>query len=211
MRFQNKVDVLNHLISKDDVVLDIGFWGQGTTIKDPSWPHRMLKERAKEVYGIDIYYEEDLLPEDELFKYQKAAAEDFSFNMKFDVIFAGDLIEHLVNPGLFLDNAQRHLKEGGRLIMSTPNAFNLFNLAGKITRDEPVTNKDHTFYFNKRTMGVLLEKCGWTAQSFGYMYTLDYDIEESLKKKFLNVVYRILSKFTTKFYETLIVVAVIKK
>jgi len=43
------------------------------------------------------------------------------------------------------------------------------------------------------------------------MYSLEYDIKESSKKKFLNVIYRILSWFTPKYYETLVVVATTKK
>lgn len=204
---KNKSALLDKLITKDDVVLDIGFWGQGVKISDTNWPHRLLKDRAKEVYGIDIDYDESVIPVSERGNYKKAPAEDFSFDKKFDVIFAGDLIEHLVNPGLFLDNVKKHLHAGGRLILTTPNTYNLFNLAGKITRPEPITNPDHTFYFNRTTIRVLLQKCGWTVHEFGFMYTLDYAIKESLKKKFLNVVYWLLSKWTPKYFETMIVVA----
>jgi 2-polyprenyl-3-methyl-5-hydroxy-6-metoxy-1,4-benzoquinol methylase len=40
----------------------------------------------------------------------------------FEVIVAGDVIEHMSNPGLFLDNCRRHLEPGGQLILTTPNA-----------------------------------------------------------------------------------------
>lgn len=203
----NKIELLDKVISKDDVILDVGFWGQGITIDSPRWPHKLLTDRASEVYGIDIKFEEEKIPESSRYRYKKAAAEDFSFDVKFDVIFAGDLIEHLVNPGLFLENAKKNLKPGGRLILTTPNTFNLFVIAGKLTRPEPVINPDHTFYFNRRTISTLLDKCGWDVSEFGFMYTLDYDIKESYKKKLLNIVYKILSKFTPKFYETLIVIS----
>ena len=42
---------------------------------------------------------------------------------KFDTIIAGEIIEHLDNPGQFLRNMFRHLKPGGRLVVSTPNPF----------------------------------------------------------------------------------------
>ena len=204
---KNKIELFDSIIGKDDVVLDIGFWGQGVTMTDSNWPHKLIKDRAKEVYGIDIEFNEELISAEDKVKYKKAPAEDFHFDMKFDVIFAGDLIEHLVNPGLFLDNAKSHLKEGGRLILTTPNNYSLFNMAGKLTREEPVVNSDHTFYFNRPTINVVLKKCGWSADEFGFMYTLDYKIKEILKKKFLNVIYWLLSKVTLKYYETMIVVA----
>ena len=207
----NKISLLNRFISKEDVVLDVGFWGQGIKNDNPRWPHKLLKDRAKTVYGIDIEYDESSILKSDSHLYQKAMAENFSFDVKFDVIFAGDLIEHLVNPGLFLDNAKKHLKEGGRLIMTTPNTFSLFNIAGKMTRFEPIVNSDHTFYFNNKTLKTLLEKCNLSVKEFGYMYTLEYEIKESYKKKILNVIYKIVSLFTPKYYETLIVVAVAKK
>lgn len=207
----NKVELLDTLIKKTDVVLDVGFWGQGKTNESPTWPHKLIKDRAGDVYGLDLVYEESVLPSSDLHKYKKAAAEDFTFDKKFDVVFAGDLIEHLVNPGLFFDNVKKHLAPDGRLIMTTPNAFNLFVMAGKLTRPEPPINPDHTFYFNRRTMEILLGKCGFEVDSFGFMYTLDYTHKESIKKKFLNIVYKVLSKFTPKFYESLVIVAKVKQ
>lgn len=208
---KNKTELLDTLIKADDVVLDVGFWGQGIKIDSDHWPHRLLLSRAKDVYGIDIDFDESQMKSFDESKYKKQAAEDFSFDIKFNVIFAGDLMEHLVNPGFFLENAKKHLAPGGRLILSTPNTYNLFSIAGKIANEEPVTNSDHTFYFNRRTIKTLLRKCGWEVNQFGFMYSLEYDIKESSKKKFLNVIYRILSWFTPKYYETLIVVATTKK
>lgn len=206
-RVKNKRELIKTLFNKNDVVLDVGFWGQAKRNDENNWPHKMLKEQASEVYGIDIIYDEEFLPASERKFYKKAAAEDFSFDLKFDKIFAGDLIEHLVNPGLFLDNARRNIKTDGELIMTTPNTFNLFVMAGKLTRPEPPINSDHTFYFNRRTIERLLDKCGWKVESFGFMYTLENDHKQSIKKHFLNLIYWILSKFTDKFYETMVVVA----
>ena len=209
--FHNKKELIDKLISNEDIVLDIGFWGQGKKMESPDWPHRLLKNKAKDVYGIDLEVDYRKIPIDERGKYFQCAAEDFSLEMRFDVVFAGDLIEHLVNPGLFLDNVKKHIRKNGRLILTTPNTFSLFLIAGKITRSEPPINSDHTFYFNRRTLEVLLNKCGWEVEKFGFMYTLDYNLKESLKKKFLNGIYKIFSFFTSKYYETLVVVAKVKK
>jgi 2-polyprenyl-3-methyl-5-hydroxy-6-metoxy-1,4-benzoquinol methylase len=204
---RDKVAVINRFITDQDTILDVGFWGQGKTFDSPTWPHALLRKKAKDVYGIDIFFDEASIPLDLRQKYQKSAAEDFHFEQKFDVIFAGDLIEHLVNPGLFLENVKRHLKPDGKLIITTPNAFNLFVIAGKIANFEPAINHDHTFYFNRETIKTLLKKCGFEISEYGYMYTLDYTHKESLKKKVLNALYRVLSFFTPKYYESLVVVA----
>lgn len=206
--FINKADLIEHLFNAEDAVLDVGFWGQGTTIDKATWPHALLKKKASVVYGLDLEIDVSRLEHPE--RYLEASAEDFSFDRKFNTIFAGDLIEHLPNPGLFLDRCRDHLEDNGRLILTTPNCFNLFNLTEKLSKDEPTVNKDHTRYFNRKTLKVLLAKCGYELCSVHYVYTLEYDHKESWKKKVLNAIYALVSKFTPKFLETLVVVAVPK-
>lgn len=46
-------------------------------------------------------------------------------NRKFDVIVAGDIIEHLSNPGLMLDGVRSLIGENGLFVVSTPNSFGL--------------------------------------------------------------------------------------
>lgn len=205
MVYRNKAELIRALVTKDDVVLDVGFWGQGVGHESPHWPHKLLKERAKEVYGLDLELDEPYASDAH---YLKASAERFDFPVKFTLIFAGDLIEHLSNPGLFLESCKRNLAPGGRLLVTTPNTFNLFNLAEKLTKREPTVNKDHTCYFNSKTLKVLFAKYGFTVQGFDYVYMLDVEYTESMKKKFLNAVYGFLALFTDKFMETLVVTAV---
>jgi len=42
-----------------------------------------------------------------------------------DFIFAGEIIEHLLNMGFFIDECHKVLKKGGYLIVTTPNARSL--------------------------------------------------------------------------------------
>lgn len=202
MIYKNKRELISAAVRKTNSVLDIGFWGQGITLDNPRWPHNALKKSANEVYGIDLEFDETQFPTPH---YIKASAEDFDFPKKFDVIFAGDLIEHLSNPGLFLQSCKRNLAKNGRVIISTPNVFNLFNMASKLTRYEPIVNKDETTYFSFRLLRQLAGKNGFKVISYDYVYDLEYGFKESLKKKVLNVIYRFLTLFTDKFVETLVV------
>lgn len=206
--YKNKKELIENLIKKDDCVLDVGFWGQGVKINDYNWVHQILLKHAQSVYGLDIDFDLERISKiNNINNYQKGSAEEFDFKTKFDVIFAGDLIEHLSNPGLFLKFCAKNLKEGGRLVITTPNCFNLFNLTEKISKTEPTVNHDHTCYFNYKTLKRLLEKNSWKMTEMHYLYSLGIDYKESYKKKFLNVIYCILSKITPKFLETLVVVA----
>lgn len=202
--YRDKKELISALVTSKDVVLDVGFSGQGIQEGNDAWPHALLKKRAAEVYGVDLELPERYAHDEH---YKAMSAENFSFPVQFDVIFAGDLIEHLSNPGLFLDACRKHLKEGGRLILTTPNAFNLFNIAEKFSKREPTVNADHTCYFNSKTLRKLLEKNGMEAAEVSFLYSLGYEYKESWKKKFLNILYRLASLFTDKFIETLVVVA----
>lgn len=44
---------------------------------------------------------------------------------KFDIVFAKDIIEHIPDDMLFLENMNRHLKDGGRIIINTQNSWSL--------------------------------------------------------------------------------------
>ncbi len=206
MVYRNKKELIENQIESSDVVLDVGFWGHGLNPDHENWVHNILLSRASEVWGIDLDYDLSRLKQSAAF-YKKSSAESFSIDTDFNVIFAGDLIEHLSNPGLFLGCAFRHLKTNGKLIITTPNAFNLFNIAEKMSKFEPTVNSDHTAYFNSKTLRRLLEKNNFVVKEISYIYTLELSHKESWKKKILNLIYYFLSLFTSKYIETLVVIA----
>lgn len=209
MIYPNKKSLIESLITRKDDVLDVGFWGQGVTIHDPNWVHALLKARASNVYGIDLVFDDaKMQPKDH---YQKVSAEQANFGKSFDVVFAGDVIEHLSNPGLFLDACKKLLSKEGRLIITTPNCFNLFNIIEKVKKEEPTVNRDHVAYFNRKTITVLLGRAGLEVKEIGHLYSLGNSHKESFKKKIQNILYRFLSFFTPKFIETLVIVAVPKE
>jgi SAM-dependent methyltransferase len=203
--YRAKSDLIEDLIKPEHIVLDVGFWGQAVKRGRPDWPHGLLKKRAKEVYGVDVAFEESELEHPE--RYFKASAEKFSLPQRFEIIFASELIEHLSNPGLFLECARRHLKPDGVLILTTPNAFSFFPLVEKIFKDEPSVNPEHTLYFNKVVLLKLLDLSGFKVTGIAYIDTFT---PASGLRRILRLPLRAFSFFTPKFLETLVVVAKIK-
>jgi len=203
--YKSKKELIQNQISENDVVLDVGFWGQAIGIEDKNWVHNILKSQAKEVYGVDIDFGKSKLEKPE--NYKKQSAEDFDFETKFDVIFAGDLIEHLSNLGLFLDSCKRNLKNNGKLIITTPNTFGLFNFIEKILKREPEVNNDHTVYFNFVVLKKLLEKNGWKVKQEIYLDDVWPKYKQSLKRKILYVFYKFIGLFTNKFIENIVIIA----
>jgi 2-polyprenyl-6-hydroxyphenyl methylase / 3-demethylubiquinone-9 3-methyltransferase len=54
-------------------------------------------------------------------QYENTPIEDFSSTKKFDIVFANDIIEHVNSVPLFLQGLEKHVKQGGLLVVSTIN------------------------------------------------------------------------------------------
>ena len=85
----------------------------------------------------------------------------------FDVIVAGELIEHLESPGGFLRLLRSIMGPQTELIVTTPNApafkLLLFSLLGR----EKV-HQEHHYYFSYFTIAQLLEKTGLRSKEIYY-------------------------------------------
>lgn len=86
--------------------------------------------------------------------------ETHDFGERFEVIVAGDVIEHFSNPGLFLDNCRHHLTGDGVLILTTPNA----KWPTVFLRPNPT----HTLWHDRFTLAHLLDRHGFAVEHFRY-------------------------------------------
>lgn len=50
----------------------------------------------------------------------------FTAGRTFDVVIASEVIEHMLEPQSLLENAARHLRPGGVLLLTTPNGFGFY-------------------------------------------------------------------------------------
>ena len=160
-------------------ILDIGCTDH--IVRDGSvyWLHKHLSENFSDVVGIDI--SEENLQKMRSLGYQKLFnmnAESFSFDQQFDTIVAGELIEHLSNPGLFLDKARSHLSSNGRLIITTPYAFTvLYVLYATMKFPKTCENAEHTHWLCIETMRNLAARHGFKERHFELV--ADYRLDNS--------------------------------
>jgi hypothetical protein len=138
--------------------------------------HQKLSNVASELWGIDIDVEgitylsskgfnnliaDDICDLDKIEVLQKRS---------FDVIVASEIIEHLENPGLFLNSVKGLMvPEKTELIITVPNAFRIDNLIWMFRGVEYV-HPDHNYWFSYHTATNLLRKSYFDISEL-YVYT----------------------------------------
>lgn len=142
-------------IPSDASVLDIG--GARELYNGESL-HRKLAEHVDECTGIDI--NEETIADFPDYDIRHADAERFNLDRKFDIAVAGELIEHLDNPGLMLDKVFDHLNDGGKLILTTPYPWTFLRIKQAVT-GEPFVVPDHVSWYCTETMENLLNRHGF--------------------------------------------------
>lgn len=141
--------VVDECRNKD--VLDIGSTGQTEAYE--LWPR--IKKAANSVTGIDIVEHKDN-------NIVLGNMETYKFKRKFDIAVAGDVIEHVHNQGLFLNNIRDHLKVNGKLIITTPNA-KWFTVILK-------PNPTHVIWHDPYTLSYMLGECGFEVEYSAFYF-----------------------------------------
>lgn len=144
---------------KDKRVLDLGIVEHDISSYDsPYWLHRLVVQEAKYCVGVDIDRKGIEFLKNKGYNVVCANAEHFNLDVKFDVIIAGELIEHLQNFEGFVNCVKKHLNEGGLFILSTPNVFFFRNTLPLLLLGHAIVNPEHTCWFDEVTMRQLLKR-----------------------------------------------------
>jgi 2-polyprenyl-6-hydroxyphenyl methylase/3-demethylubiquinone-9 3-methyltransferase len=85
---------------------------------------------------------------------------------RFDVVLAGEVIEHLFLPRQLFSRAEEALAPGGRLVLSTPFHGYWKNLALAVTNRydvhwRPGWDYGHIKFFSQKTLGAMAAEVGW--------------------------------------------------
>jgi SAM-dependent methyltransferase len=137
--------------------LDIGIVGdlQHHVRQPDKWVFHQIGQVSSELVGLDL--EAAALGALRGRGYRNlvcANAEEFALRKRFDVIVAGEIIEHLSNPGSFLNRCREHLVPGGLIVMTTPNTFSVNNLVKGLLFGRVALFHEHV---NAYTVGLLEE------------------------------------------------------
>ena len=157
-------DLLGHIESlvRGKRVLDIGVVSHSARYFDlPDWRHGRIHKAASYCVGIDIL--EPLVNELNSRGFNVRcvdATSEADMGERFDVVFIGDVVEHVDNAVLLLRFAARHLAPGGRLYVTTPNPFSR-KFFRQFKRDGVmVVNLDHIAWITPTLAMELARRAG---------------------------------------------------
>lgn len=161
-RIRIMVSLINKLAPEEKNILDIGCY-DGTLLS-------LIKNRNNNFYGIEASdwgarksKEKGIEVKQYFFDGENRLPYENNF---FDIISAGEIIEHIYNTDFFLEEIERILKTGGKLLVSTPNIASLgrrlllfwgFNPIIEVSPNEPESS-GHIRYFTFQSLQRLLEK-----------------------------------------------------
>ena len=190
-------------IDTEQKVLEIGM-GAGDTLVE-------IKKRklAKEVTGIDLMKIEGSNQENPLIDFvhyidldkEELPLEDNYY----DVIIAGDVFEHLVNPEDILKKLIAKLKKKGCLLISLPNirAYNaLYSIVFKGRFEytsEGIFDKTHLRFFCKKDMIQMIQSAGDLQIEIATPIHL-VTSKNSKRELFNKFTFKIFEEFTTVQY-----------
>ena len=175
--------------------------------------HYLFSQSARKISGIDI-------SENKINFLKKQGFEDlhvfdicdpnFNLDTKYDVVLFPNIIEHLSNTGLALQNIKKIMHKGSYLLITTNNPFDILVLL-KIFFNYESVHSEHTSYYSYSTMKRTLEMNGLIINNFYYAANeKNWPIKNSFLQYILKKIQIIFSKIFKQFSEDLIFVCKLK-
>lgn len=125
------------LKAQDKDVLNVGAAGNASVYlpdRPHQWLHTRLIDVAADVVGLDLDPVEIGIAAGHGVVIEQGNCEDAQLGRKFDFIVMLEVIEHVDNLATAIHNLLDHLKPGGELVMTTPNATHIGNIIDAFLR-----------------------------------------------------------------------------
>jgi len=142
-------------------VLNVGAAGNAAYYRDhgtDGWLHARLGPLAETLVGLDLDGDEVKAAAGLGFDIQVGNCETANLNDTFDLIVLADVLEHVDNPALAMANMMRHLKPGGKIVLTTPNATFFGNVANALLRRGPNVYWDHVNLYTLENIQALCDR-----------------------------------------------------
>jgi 2-polyprenyl-3-methyl-5-hydroxy-6-metoxy-1,4-benzoquinol methylase len=173
-----------NLVPKNSLVLDVG-------CSSGAFGEQLISQKNCTVDGIEIDDGDIVKAKKKLREVYKIDIERDPINIdqKYDVVFFGDVIEHLAQPIRALEKIKKLLREDGVLIFSIPNithmSVRLMLLSGKIEYGRTgLLDETHLHFYNSKEIYRVFNEAGYKIDSFDYTINdMPYDlVKKNLKE-----------------------------
>jgi 2-polyprenyl-3-methyl-5-hydroxy-6-metoxy-1,4-benzoquinol methylase len=158
------------------------------------WLHGRIVEVAQSAVGLDLLTADAAQLNEAGYSIHVADAETFELGRRFDVIVAGDVLEHLSNPGRFLERARAHMHPGSDLVITTPNPFAFAQMMHVLIRRQVVVNREHTVWMDPSVIFELLGRAAFQITRFAWIDSDPEFVPTTLLTKALDVASRIAGR-----------------
>ena len=170
-----------HLIPEGAKVLDVG-------CSSGNFGKELINRKHCKVDGIELDKRDYELARKTLHKvYQKNVETDNldEIDNDYDIIYFGDVIEHLLNPIDSLKKIKRHLNPKGKIVFSIPNmghvSIRLFLLGGQFEYAETgLLDKTHLHFY---TLGEVRRVFGEAQLRITHLDFVEKDFPQALIRK----------------------------
>uniref|UniRef100_I2Q7L8 Methyltransferase family protein n=1 Tax=Desulfovibrio sp. U5L TaxID=596152 RepID=I2Q7L8_9BACT len=103
----------------------------------------------------------------------------------FDAVVAFQVLEHLPDPAVFLREARRLLRPGGRIFIEVPNLHDALRVLWRIPAYRKFYfHEAHTFYFSRASLEKLFDLCELTVERIHFLQ--DYNVFNHVYWHFTN-------------------------
>lgn len=144
--------------------------------RKPNLLFRRICEINPDALGVDIDDEGVAILRQQGFNTRTADVLTMDLGEQFETIVAGELIEHLPDPGQFLRNMRRHLTPEGTVVISTPNPFSWGQVWRIWRHGKPRVHEEHTCWFDPATLQCLCRMSGLEPQAAYWVKTRSWNV-----------------------------------
>lgn len=184
-----RINILIQLVGKNKKILDLGC--------SNGFVSKLIKDKGNDVYGVDI--SASLVKKTSRLGIKTFTADlenEIPFRKEtFDVVVAGEVIEHIKDTDKFLQEIYRILKNDGYLVLTTSNFVSLGRriqyLLGRAGYHEaslsyPNCSAGHLRYFNKELLLGLLKVNHFNVNLFtSDVVNFSFDTNSNIRSAFL--------------------------
>jgi len=146
--------------------------------------HEIVRSEASELFGVDIHDESvrslRQLGYQNIFPGNAEQLEDLDIDRRFDIVLAGDLLEHITRPGSMLEGAKQFIDSSGTFVISTNNAFGIHyqirRWMGKYSE-----HFEHVSFYSPETLKHLFERHGYDVlEMYGAFTTPPHTLKQKI-------------------------------